>query len=58
MTIEEMKAKKTALSSAIHSLVREFEEETQLIVESVDLSHGMRMAEHPVLIEVKLEVKL
>ncbi len=58
MTIEEMKEKKTALSSAIHALIRGFEEETQLVVESVELCHGMRMAEHPVLIDVKIEVKL
>lgn len=53
-----MKAKKTALSSAIHELIRAFEDETDLIVDSVELHHGMRMPEYQVLIEVKLEVKL
>lgn len=53
-----MKEKKTALSSAIHSLIREFEDETHLLVESVELHHGMRMPAEPVLIEVRLEVKL
>ncbi len=58
MTVEEMKEKKTALSSAIHALIREFEDETGLTVDAVSLCHGMRMEEHPVLIDVKLEVKL
>ena len=58
MTIEEMKEKKVALSSAIHALIREFEEATELTVETVELCHGMRMAEHQVLINVKIEVKL
>lgn len=58
MTIEEMKEKKTALSSAIHELIRAFEDETDLIVDSVELHHGMRMPEYQVLIEVKVEVKL
>ena len=58
MTIDEMKEKKTALSSAIHGLIREFEDETGLTVDTVSLCHGMRMEEHPVLIDVKLEVKL
>lgn len=58
MTIDEMKEKKVALSSAIHSLIREFEDETHLLVESVELHHGMRMPAEPVLLEVSLEVKL
>lgn len=58
MTIDEMKAKKVALSSAIHSLIREFEDETRLVVESVELHHGMRIPAEAVLLEVKLEVKL
>lgn len=58
MTIEEMREKKVALSSAIHALIREFERETCLIVEQVSLSHGMRHETHPVLIDVRLEVHL
>lgn len=58
MTIDEMKTKKVALSSAIHGLIREFEDETELTVETVELHHGMRCATSPVLLEVKLEVKL
>lgn len=58
MTIDEMKDKRVALSSAIHGLIREFEDETRLIVESVELHHGMQMPDHQVLIAVKLEVKL
>lgn len=58
MTIEEMKEKKTALSSEIHRLIRDFECETGLLVEMVALSHGMRHEPTPVLIAVKLEVHL
>ena len=58
MTIDEMKDKRVALSSAIHGLIREFESETGLTVDAVSLCHGMRMDERPVLIDVKLEVKL
>ena len=53
-----MKEKKTALSSEIHRLIRDFECETGLLVEMVALSHGMRHEPTPVLIDVKLEVHL
>ena len=43
MTIDEMKDKRVALSSAIHGLIREFESETGLTVDAVSLCHGMRM---------------
>ena len=58
MTIDEMKSKKTALSSAIHGLIREFESETGLLVKEVSLSHGLRHEPTPVLIDVKVEVHL
>lgn len=58
MTIEEMKEKKVALSSALHVLIRTFEEETGLLVEQVTMSHGLRHEPHPVLIDVRVEVHL